>query len=98
VIYGGVTIADHVRIAAHCVIVPMNHVIDRRDRLIDEQGIRREGIIIRDDVWLGARVTVLDGVTVARGCVLAAGAVVTRSTEEYGVYAGVPARLIGHRG
>lgn len=98
VIYGGATIGSHVRIATHCVIVPMNHVIDSRDTWIDRQGLQRKGVVIGDDVWLGTRVTVLDGVTLARGTVVAAGAVVTKSTEQYGVYAGTPARLLRHRG
>lgn len=46
---------------------------------------------IEDGSWIGARATILPGVTVARGCVVAAGAVVTRSTEPDGLYAGVPA-------
>ncbi|NMC13019.1 MAG: acyltransferase, partial [Chloroflexi bacterium] len=50
------------------------------------------------DVWIGAGVKILDGVVVSKGCVLAAGAVITHSTEPYGVYAGVPARRIKDRG
>ncbi len=52
---------------------------------------------ISDWVWIGPRVIVLAGVTVAEGCVIAAGSVVTRSTEPYGVYGGIPARRIGER-
>lgn len=54
-------------------------------------------IVIEDYVWLGPRVIVLPGVTVREGCVVAASAVVTRSTEPYGVYAGIPARRIAER-
>ncbi|WP_186766712.1 acyltransferase [Puniceibacterium confluentis] len=52
---------------------------------------------ICDWVWIGPRVIVLPGVTVAEGCVVAAGSVVTKSTEPYGVYAGIPARRIAER-
>jgi acetyltransferase-like isoleucine patch superfamily enzyme len=52
---------------------------------------------IGDFAWIGPRCIVLPGVSVAAGCVIAAGAVVTRSTEPFGVYAGVPARRIGER-
>ena len=45
-------------------------------------------------IWLGARVVVLPGVQVAPGCIVGAGAVVTRDTEPDGVYVGVPARRI----
>ena len=61
---------------------------------ITYQDLENKGIIIEDDVWIGAGVRILDGVTIARGCVIGAGSVVTKSTEEFGVYVGVPARLI----
>ena len=53
-------------------------------------------IVIEDGVWIGARATVLPGVTIARGCVIAAGAVVSRSCEPDGLYVGVPARRLRH--
>lgn len=97
-IYGGAKIGNGVRIATHCVIIPANHVFDDPERPIREQGLDRRGIVVEDDVWIGAHVTVLDGVRIARGCVVAAGAVVTKSTEPMGIYGGVPARLIKKRG
>lgn len=51
-------------------------------------------IVVGDGAWIGANAVLLGGVTVAPGCLIAAGAVVTRSTEPDGVYAGVPARRI----
>lgn len=51
-------------------------------------------IEIQDGSWIGANATILSGVTVARGCVIAAGAVVTKDTEANGLYAGVPARRL----
>lgn len=54
-------------------------------------------VIIKNDVWIGANVTILKGVTIEEGCVIAAGAVVTHSTEPYGVYGGVPATKIKDR-
>ncbi len=52
---------------------------------------------IGNDVWIGSNVQIMEGVTIADGCVVAAGAVVTKDTEAYGIYAGVPARLIRKR-
>lgn len=49
---------------------------------------------IENNVWLGCNVTVLKGVTIKSGCVIAAGSVVTKSTEHVGVYAGNPAKMI----
>ncbi|WAC20184.1 acyltransferase [Luteolibacter sp. SL250] len=96
--HGGLKIGSHVRIAAQTIIVPANHIFSDPGRLIRDQGEDRVGVSIGDDVWLGARVTVLDGVNIATGCVIGAGSVVTASTEPYGIYVGVPARLIKHRG
>jgi acetyltransferase-like isoleucine patch superfamily enzyme len=95
---GGLEIGDNVRIAAHTVIIPGNHQFDRLDIPISEQGLTCQGIVIEDDVWIGAGVRILDGVRIARGCVIGAGSVVTRSTEPYGVYVGSPARLLKTRG
>jgi acetyltransferase-like isoleucine patch superfamily enzyme len=96
--HGGLEVGNFVRIAPHCVIAAMNHVFSDPERLIIEQGLRYEGIRIEDDVWLGAHVTVLDGCTVGRGSVVAAGAVVTESIPPLSVAAGCPARVIKRRG
>lgn len=54
-------------------------------------------VVIDDDVWCGANVTILKGVTIGRGSVVAAGAVVTQSFPPYSIIGGVPARLIKMR-
>jgi len=95
--HGGLHIGRGVRIAAQCVVVPANHVFKDPDEFIFRQGLTQEGIVIEDDVWLGAGVTVVDGVRIRRGCVIAAGAVVTASTDSFGVYCGVPARMLRKR-
>jgi len=95
---GGVRIGNHVQISAQVVIVSDNLHYRDASTLITRQGRDRDGIIIEDDVWIGANACVLDGVRVARGSVIGAGAVVTRSTEPYGVYVGVPGRRVAERG
>ena len=95
---GGLEIGDNVRIAAHVVMIPENHAFDDVSRPIYEQGLTRRGIVIEDDVWVGAGVRILDGVRVGKGSVLAAGAVVTRDVAPLSVMGGVPARLIRRRG
>ena len=54
-------------------------------------------VVIEDDVWCGANVTILKGVTIGRGSVIAAGAVVTKSFPPYSIIGGVPARLLKKR-
>lgn len=51
-------------------------------------------IVVEEDVWIGARVTLMSGVTIGRGCIVAAGAVVTHSTLPYSVCGGVPSKFI----
>ncbi|MDX5331031.1 MAG: acyltransferase [Caulobacteraceae bacterium] len=96
----GVRIGDAVLIAANCTLAPTNHEIADRTRRIRDQGFMesRGGIVIEDDVWLGAGVVVLDGAVIGQGCVVAAGSVVRGRLEPYGVYAGNPVRRIAERG
>ena len=54
-------------------------------------------VVIEDDVWCGANVTILKGVTIGRGSAVAAGAVVTKSFPLYSIIGGVPARLLKMR-
>ena len=54
-------------------------------------------VVIEDDVWCGANVTILKGVTIGRGSVIAAGAVVTKSFPPYSIIGGIPAKLLRHR-
>ena len=54
-------------------------------------------VIIEDDVWCGANVTILKGVTIGRGSVIAAGAVVTKSCPPYSIIGGIPAKVLKYR-
>ncbi len=94
---GGLKIGNGVRIAAHCVIVSANHRFDDLSRFIYLQGQDPKRVVIEDDVWIGAGARILHGVTIRKGTVVAAGAVVTKSTEGYSIVAGVPARKISTR-
>ncbi len=95
---GGIEIGDNVLIAGHCHIVAGNHRFEDPDRPINTQGFDSRGIVIEDDVWLGAGVKVLDGVRIGRGSIVSAGAVVTRDVAPYSIMAGVPARFLRLRG
>jgi len=91
---GGVTIGDRVYTSPFTQIIAVNHVFDDPNRPFVEQGITAEGIVIEDDVWLGAGAVITDGVRVGKGSVVAAGAVVTKDVPPHTVVGGVPARPI----
>ena len=91
---GGVVIGDRVYTSPFTQLLAVNHVYDDPDRPFVEQGITAEGIVIEDDVWLGAGAVITDGVRVGKGAVVAAGAVVTKDVDAHTVVGGVPARLL----
>lgn len=94
---GNITIGKNCLIASHTGIFANNHIFDDPTRMIVAQGVTRKGIVIEDDCWLGHRVTVLDGVTIGKGSVIGAGAVVTKDIPPYSVAVGIPARVIKSR-
>lgn len=95
----GITIGQNVLLAANCTLAPVNHAYKERGITISKQGFMesRGGIIIEDDVWIGAGSVILDGAHIRRGSVIGAGSIVSLTTEEYGVYAGNPLVLKKYR-
>ena len=64
---------------------------------MDGVNVYDQPVVIEDDVWCGANVTILKGVTIGRGSVVAAGAVVTKSFPPYSIIGGIPAKLLKMR-
>ncbi len=88
----------HVLLAANCYIGGIKHCFDRTDLPIMRQGYESKGgVVIEDDVWLGAGVMVLDGVTIGSGCVVAAGSIVTKDLPPYSIAMGAPAKVVKSR-
>ena len=94
---GGVQIGDDVYTGPMVQILAVNHVFSDPERPIREQGITAKGIVIEDDVWLGAGVIVLDGVTIGRGSVVGAGAVVANDLPPHSIAVGSPAKPVRNR-
>jgi galactoside O-acetyltransferase len=94
-----------VNIGADVIIGPQSYIsaggnyhFDDLETPIRLQGINPDGgILLKDNIWLGARVTVLGGVTMEPGCIAAAGAVVNKSVPPNVICAGIPAKVIKTR-
>ncbi len=95
----GITIGNDVLIAANCTLAPTNHEYASKDKKIVEQRFKpsKGGIIIEDDVWIGANCVILDGAYIEKGCVIAAGSVIRGRLEAYKIYAGSPLEIVGER-
>ena len=101
VLYSGnwIIIGNNVLIAANCTFAPVNHQFELKDKLIIEQRFKpsKGGIIIEDDVWIGANVVILDGAVIRKGAVIAACSIVKNVVESYAVCVGNPLRVIKYR-
>lgn len=93
-IIGPVEIGSHVNLAQGITVTALNHNFDDAEKRIDEQGVSTNPVTIEDDVWIGANVVILPGVTIGNHCVVAAGAVVTKDVPPHSLVAGVPAKVI----
>ena len=89
---GGLTIGQNVNISSHVLLVAGSHEVNS-----PVFAGTAKPIVIEDYAWLCTRSTILGGVTIGRGAVVAAGAVVTQSVEPFTIVGGIPARVIGQR-
>jgi acetyltransferase-like isoleucine patch superfamily enzyme len=96
--HAGIRVGRDVLMANDVQLICGDHTFARRDLPIRAQPTAGQPIVIEDDVWLGASVIVLGGVTVGRGSVVGAGAVVTHSLPPYSIARGMPAKVVGVRG
>ena len=94
VISGPITIGKNVMIGAELIVLTRNHCIKRTDIPMQYQGFSEtQAVSIGNDVWIGHRVIILPGVHIGNGCVIGAGAVVSKDIPDYSIAAGVPARV-----
>ncbi|MBD3374899.1 flippase-like domain-containing protein [candidate division KSB1 bacterium] len=91
-------LGKYVLLAANCYVGGAQHKFDRCDIPIMRQGYdSKGGVVIEDDVWLGAGVTILDGVKIGTGCVIGAGSIVTKDLPPYSIARGIPAKVVADR-
>lgn len=94
---GGIRIGDDCIFGNYVSLHSENHNYEDCDIPIRLQGVNRKGIIIGNDCWIGAKVTILDGAIIGDGCVIAAGAVVKGEFPNQCVIGGIPARVLKYR-
>ncbi len=95
---GGITIGDDVSIAHHATIISESHVYDDPDVPFKCQGMIRKPVVIGNDVWIGAKASVLCGVQVGDKAVIGANSVVNKNVENCHVVVGSPAKTVKIRG
>ena len=88
----GILIGDNVNISFGVTILSLQH-----DHQNPDFAVSGGQVVVGNDAWIGARAIILPGVTIGRGAVIAAGAVVTKSVPDFTVVGGVPAKKIGER-
>lgn len=93
-VIGPVCIGDYVHIGQHVLISGLNHSYERVDIKISEQGITVKQVTIDSNVWIGANVVILPGITIGQHSVVGAGSVVTKDVPPFTVVAGNPARIV----
>jgi len=92
-----ITIGNNVLVAAGVRMITRKHVFADIDRPMREQGYSNAPIVIEDDVWIGFQAIILPGVTIGKGSIIGANAVVTKDVAPNSIVGGVPARLIRMR-
>jgi len=92
-----IIIGNNVLIGQELMVVTQNHNFSDKDQLIREQGGTTKPVIIGNNVWIGARVIILPGVTIGDGAIIAAGSVVVKSISAFSIAGGVPAKIIKER-
>lgn len=93
--HGGIVIGDRVMIAAHTVIASITH--DSEAENMRFAPVIKKKIVIEDDVWIGSGAKILPGITLGKGCIVGAGAIVTKDIPANAVAVGAPAKVIRYR-
>jgi len=94
---GTIIIEDKVMVGPNVVMRASGHRYDKKEVPIREQGHHQGIIIIKTGAWIGSNAVILPSVTVGKGAIVAAGAVVTKDVNDFEIVGGLPAKQIGSR-
>ncbi|NUE02277.1 acyltransferase [Halorubraceae archaeon YAN] len=94
---GTVRIGDNFHSGPECLILTRNHNFDRGDKIPYDSTYNYKKVEINDNVWLGARVTIIPGVTIGEGAIIQAGSTVTQDIPKGAIAGGHPAEVFTHR-
>ena len=95
--YPVIRIGKMCSIAYNCTFITSQHHINRFTTARGGGTFSKGDLIIKNDVWIGANCTILDGITIGNGAVVGAGSIVTKDVPPYAVVCGNPARIIKYR-
>lgn len=91
---GGIEIGNDVIMGSYISFHSENHNFSDSTKPIREQGVTSKGIKLGNNIWVGAKVTFLDGTVIGNNCVIAAGAVVKGVFPDNVVIGGIPAKIL----
>ncbi|TCD02013.1 hypothetical protein EZ449_19380 [Pedobacter frigidisoli] len=95
---GKILIGEKCLIAQNVNLIGSNHSIAKEHNILDQSwDDSKLNVIIGNDVWIGCGATILPGVKIGNGAIIAAGSVVVRDVEEYAIHGGIPAKFIKFR-
>lgn len=94
---GEIIIGDNVAIASQVSLMNSSHAYSDLSKSMIEQEPKKGSIVIKEDAWIGTKAILLTGVTIGKGAIVGAGAIVTKSVPDYAIACGNPARVIKYR-
>lgn len=94
---GEIDIGNDVSIAHSVTVMSTTHNFEDINVPIKDQGVKKSKVIVHDNVWIGAKATILCGISIGCGAVIGANAVVTRNIEKNTINVGVPSKAIKER-
>ncbi len=92
--YDKVKIGSNVDIGTQLYVNTSNHIFSDKNKPVSKQGAINKQIIVENDVWMGARVTILSGAYISERVVIGAGTIVSKKLESKKIYAGNPAKVV----